>query len=408
MNLVYSAALRKTGRPDTAEDITQAVFILLAQKAARLPRQTILAGWLYQTTRLTASGFLRSEARRIRREQEAHMQSELHTAGSEEAWAQLAPLLEDAMGHLDERERAAIVLRFFGGNSFAEVATAAGVSEKAAKKRVPRALEKLHRYFTRRGVSPTTAMLAGMISAHAVQAAPAGLAQTVTVVAAGGSTLTLIKGALKIMAWTKMKTAVVAAVIVVATATTSVVGSNLVRSHRVLQERVINDVQADGTCRSHIAIEMRNSSKQTLNTLENTGIFQIEKTTDAAGQPVQFTSRKEGDLFRQAMTCNHPIPPGGKIAFSIDGEAEGLVKPAGEPGVFQYQNENSPGFDGDTHCTELDRLPVGAVLLDCQPPDMQKSTRDGRIELRMDKIIPPGGDLEISYRYRLEATAKPM
>jgi hypothetical protein len=257
-------------------------------------------------------------------------------------------------------------------------------------------------------------MLAGMISAHAVQAAPAGLAQTVTVVAvakgvaAGGSTLTLIKGALKIMAWTKMKTAVVAAVIVVATATTSVVGSNLVRSHRVLQERVINDVQADGTCRSHIAIEMRNSSKQTLNTLENTGIFQIEKTTDAAGQPVQFTSRKEGDLFRQAMTCNHPIPPGGKIAFSIDGEAEGLVKPAGEPGVFQYQNENSPGFDGDTHCTELDRLPVGAVLLDCQPPDMQKSTRDGRIELRMDKIIPPGGDLEISYRYRLEATAKPM
>src|ERR1700685_103564 len=69
INLVYSAALRKTGNPHAAEEITQAVFIILAEKAGRISSQTILPGWLYQTARLTAAGFLRREIRRLRREQ---------------------------------------------------------------------------------------------------------------------------------------------------------------------------------------------------------------------------------------------------------------------------------------------------------------------------------------------------
>src|SRR5215469_14425944 len=75
VNLVYSAALRKTGNPDAAQEITQAVFILLAKKAPKLRTETILAGWLYQTARLTSSSHLRNEYRRVRREQEAYMQS---------------------------------------------------------------------------------------------------------------------------------------------------------------------------------------------------------------------------------------------------------------------------------------------------------------------------------------------
>src|SRR5579872_2043351 len=98
VNLVYSAALRNTGSTDAAEEITQAVFVILARKAHQISDKTILQGWLYQTTRLTAASFLKSEARRRRREQEAYMQSETHNAGHEETWNQLAPLLEDAMG----------------------------------------------------------------------------------------------------------------------------------------------------------------------------------------------------------------------------------------------------------------------------------------------------------------------
>ena len=228
VNLVYSAALRKTGNPDAAGEITQAVFVILAQKARRIPDKTILSGWLYQTARLTAASFLKSEARRVRREQEAYMQTELHAATSDEIWEQLAPLLEDAMGQLGEKERAAVVLRFFGDKSFAEVATASGVSGNAAKKRVSHALEKLRRYFSRRDVSSTTAIIAGAISANSVHAAPAALAKAVAAAAvakgaaASGSTLTLIQGALKIMAWTKAKTAIVvgvAAILAVGTPT---------------------------------------------------------------------------------------------------------------------------------------------------------------------------------------------
>ena len=229
VDLVYSAALRKTGNPHVAEEITQAVFIILAQKAGRIVDKTILPGWLYQTARLTASSFLRRETRRVRREQEAFMQTESQTIAPNETWEQLAPLLEDAMGQLGDKDSAAVVLRFFGGKSFAEVATAAGVSENAAKKRVSYALEKLHRYFSRRGVSSTTAIIAGAISANSVQAAPVALAKSVTAIAvakgaaASGSTLTLVKGALKLMAWAKAKTAMVVGVgILLATGTTTI------------------------------------------------------------------------------------------------------------------------------------------------------------------------------------------
>jgi len=229
VNLVHSAAWRFTGNPHHAEEITQAVFIILARKAGGLRRGTVLSGWLYQTARLTAANFVKGEIRRQRREQEAYMQSIL-TEPEPAAWKQIAPLLDEAMGWLGETDRNAIVLRFFENKTARQVAAALKLNEAAAHKRVDRALEKLHRYFARRGVSSTTAIIAGAISANSVQAAPMALAKSVTAVAvakgaaASTSTLTLIKGALKIMAWTKAKTAIVVGTsVLLAAGTTSVV-----------------------------------------------------------------------------------------------------------------------------------------------------------------------------------------
>jgi RNA polymerase sigma factor (sigma-70 family) len=233
VNLVYSAALRKTGNADAAGEITQAVFIILAQKAGRLSRKTILSGWLYQTTRLTAANFLRTEIRRVRREQEAYMQS-LANATEPELWPQLAPLLEDAMGRLGEKDRNAIALRFFEGKSFQEIGAAFGASENAAKKRVAHALEKLHRYFSKHGVSSTTAIIAGAISANSAHAAPVGLATTITATvikgpAVAASTLALVKGTLKVMTWIKLKIAlgVTAAALLAGGAMTVALSSNI-------------------------------------------------------------------------------------------------------------------------------------------------------------------------------------
>ncbi len=156
INVVYSTALRSTGNSHAAEEITQAVFIILARKANNLSRKIVLSGWLYQTTRLTAANFLRTEIRRQKREQEAYMQSTLNES-EPEVWRQIAPLLDDAISRLGEKDRNAVVLRFFENKNLREVGAALGASEDAAKMRVNRALEKLRKFFTKRGVTLSTA-----------------------------------------------------------------------------------------------------------------------------------------------------------------------------------------------------------------------------------------------------------
>jgi endo-1,4-beta-xylanase len=227
ISLVYSVALRQVGNPHAAQEITQAVFVILARKAASLRHDKALTSWLFQTTRLTANNFIRTETRRQRREGEAYMQSVLDETGTE-VWSRIAPLLDSAVAGLREKDRQAILLRFYEGRNLRDVGLALGASEDAAERRVNRALEKLRKFFTKHGVSSTTAMIAGAISANSVQAAPVALAKSVTAMAiakgaaASASTLILIQGTLKLMAWAKAKTAVVVGVCVLTAGATAV------------------------------------------------------------------------------------------------------------------------------------------------------------------------------------------
>ncbi len=237
VNKVYSVALRHTRNPHHAEEITQAVFVILAKKSRHLGKGVILSGWLYKAARLTSVTFIRGEIRRAHREQEATLKSPPNENESN-AWTQIAPLLDAAMSALNETDRQAVVLRFFDDKSLKEVGAALGANEEAAKKRISRALGKLRAFFAKRGVVSSTIVIAGALSAHSVQAAPVALAKSVTAVAltkgatAGGSTLTLIKGALKIMAWTKAKTAVITAVVVLLAVGTTTITVKQIQAHR--------------------------------------------------------------------------------------------------------------------------------------------------------------------------------
>jgi RNA polymerase sigma factor (sigma-70 family) len=249
-NLVYSAALRRVGNRQLAEEITQAVFIILAQKATSLDDKTILSGWLYRATCYVAGHAFKQELRRQRREHKAYMESFSDQTGSE-VWPQIMPLLEEAMLRLGPTDRDALVLRFFQGRSLKEVGAALGISEAATKMRLNRALEKLRGYFSKQGVASTTAAIAGAISANSIQAAPAVLAKTATTLAlakgttASTSTLTLIKGALKVMAWTKTKTAIVVGVSVVLAAGTGLETLALIKGH-LLQQQAAGKIVVPG------------------------------------------------------------------------------------------------------------------------------------------------------------------
>jgi len=239
LNLVYSAALRYTGNNGDAQDIAQAVFVLLAQKAAEIHDRTVLTGWLYETTRFTALRWLRAKGRRQAREQEAYMQS--LNADSADVWQQISPHLESAMSQLAESDRTLLALRFYENKTGQEAANLLGIREDAAHKRTSRALEKLRKYFSKHGITATTAAIAAAVSGNAVQSAPAGLAAAITTAALSGTVVTtaaIVAATKAITMTTLQKTAVAAALVI----TTSVgvfeahENSTLRKNNRELQQ----------------------------------------------------------------------------------------------------------------------------------------------------------------------------
>ncbi len=203
VDLVYSAALRQVnGDTHLAQDVAQTVFADLARKAESLSRRDNLTGWLYTSAHFAAAKVVRAETRR--RDREDKFMREPDTAAAPDADCEkIRPALDDVMHELADSDREAILLRYFENRPFAEVGVKFGLNENAARMRVERAVEKLRAVFAKRGVTTTTA-LASVISAGAVQLAPANLVATLTtasIATAGTGTLTLVK----IMTATQLK-----------------------------------------------------------------------------------------------------------------------------------------------------------------------------------------------------------
>jgi RNA polymerase sigma factor (sigma-70 family) len=220
VNLVYSVALRQVRDPHLAEEITQSVFIILAGKAKSLSPKTILSGWFCRTARYVSANTLSIQRRRQFREQEAHMESILNEP-EPDVWNQIAPLLDEALNYLGEKEHDAVVLRFFDGKELKQVGAAMGITEDAARMRVNRGVEKLRDFFTKKGVTLSATAITGAVAANSVQAAPAGLAAAITTAALSGTTITTtaVIAATKAIAMTTLQKTVIAAAFAVAVGT---------------------------------------------------------------------------------------------------------------------------------------------------------------------------------------------
>ena len=187
IDLVYSAAVRMARDTHLAEDVTQSVFLALAKSAPQLTECRVLSGWLHQTTQNLAANVVRSEVRRRIREQEASAMNEWLSAHPDASWEGVAPYLDAALGELSSAERDAVLLRYFEKKSAAEMADILGISHEAAQKRVTRAVERLRELLSKRKVTIGAGGLAALISANAVQSAPAALATGVAAATLAGT-----------------------------------------------------------------------------------------------------------------------------------------------------------------------------------------------------------------------------
>ena len=187
IDLVHSTALRLVnGDSHRAEDVVQTVFADLARLAKMLPKDVMLGGWLHRRTFHVATTIMRDERRRIDRERQA-CEMNAWQNDPEGGFEKIAPHLDEAINGLNDRERAAIVLRYFERRDLRAVGAALGSNEDAAQKCVSRAVDKLRAHFERRGVVISSALIVSALAGHAVQAAPAGLASMVAAASLAGA-----------------------------------------------------------------------------------------------------------------------------------------------------------------------------------------------------------------------------
>ncbi len=191
------------------------VFTELSRQAGQLWRRPVLTGWLYTCAHFCATKVVRTERRRHLREQEVQAMHELlDNPGAEPDWEKVRPMLDSVMIELSEPDREAILMRYFENRQLGDIGKRLGLSEDAARKRVERGLEKLRAVLSLRGIT-TSAALGAALSAHAVHAAPAGLAAalaagSVAGTAAGAGTAVSL---LKLMTMSKLQIGVVSALV---------------------------------------------------------------------------------------------------------------------------------------------------------------------------------------------------
>jgi RNA polymerase sigma factor (sigma-70 family) len=258
--LVYSAAKRRLANAALAEDVTQIVFIRFAKTPPNVKTPGELAAWLHRTTLNVAIDTWRSETRRRNREQQAVIME----SNSQSGWEEISPKLDQAVNQLDDEDRQAILLRFFGQKTMRDVGATLGVSEAAAKMRVSRAVERLRTQLGVGGAACTATVLGALLLEHSAEAAPIQLVSRLAAMRLPKLATTGAIGGLAGALWRISKLKLAAGVIVVVSI--GLVVAHFLGSSKdsvpVVTSQAPSDMTVEGTAKPRTANQIISSDNE--------------------------------------------------------------------------------------------------------------------------------------------------
>ncbi|BDS07261.1 hypothetical protein NT6N_23010 [Oceaniferula spumae] len=150
---VHRAARGVCGDDTLAADACQLTFITLAKKATSLLTRPTLAGWLHTTAVMHSRNLIRARKRDSDKNNKFHTHMAIHDPSQlPDHYHEGSEHLDVALSELSQRDREALLLRYYQACSVSETAELLGIATHAAQKRLSRALERLRNKLNRRSV----------------------------------------------------------------------------------------------------------------------------------------------------------------------------------------------------------------------------------------------------------------
>lgn len=177
-----------------------------------------------------------------------------------------------------------------------------------------------------------------------------------------------------------------------------------IREESPYTQESYSDIQPDGTINYKNTTSRLNKSQNPISTNQfmNSDFVKITSMHDEQGNPLKYKETHRDNHYYYKVTLNEPVAPGKPRVMTHAGTINGLIKPLDNmDGVYQYYMRHSPNAGEVTRRIETYLLPEGAELISTTPPSIQRTEKDGRIQLHLEEMIPGNGSITTAFQYKL-------